>query len=1021
MIQLILIALFLILLPAFLLAFVMRKPIELFIAIMLPFYSICLYLFGLINCLVLGVYSIVAFILGLLFYAFLLLLIQQKKNKTRETINNLKNCLSPGGFIFIIGILFASYMSYGRLYSGTDEFSHWGRVVKLLFIYDQLPIKNDDILKLVMFKSYPLGTSLIGYLFAKIYSSFFCDCAHMFSMNVLILSQLILFIHGTKWKDAFGGLICQICMVAICITFSSPYAILFTNVLVDPLLGITLASCMYSSIIMSQFTWKQSLYLTIFLSNLILIKQPGFGLAFLVLIAPTFLGLASIIQKINKYQFRGLLKSFSFFMPHFSLLFYYLHKKSLSGIQQNFSGEKITLKALYDGWHYNSNEVFSEIFEKMIDQIFFLEKKYFVIPISYFMIILFCIVVVYFLFKENQKRNRVLLFVPYLIIFGFLIYSITLFLYYNFSFSAYEGVRLASFDRYISTFMIFTFITIMGLLYQHIMNECYTNNSRFISTLFFVSPILFSSKLAVIKSYFDPISNQSMMEFSSVFDQIVRQSISENDKFFFISQASKAKGFEGLVSAVYFPLNYKSQPLSWGEPQFDGDIWSRNIANKTINSFFSDYQYCYMYRNNQYFVEHYSQYFEPLINKPNVLYKVLDGKFHPVPLKRFVFDFSKASLFDVTKQEKSSVEYSSRMGYLLARMMASGNIELKPKTFCPLWNGKLNKLSFSFDKIYGQFSFVVKINGAIAYESELNESSNKKIIIDLPDIELDDLLLCFSGESEYSSFIIREVRLDYSDFNEDNQNQYSVHPLSLTSNALIQVITSDSFSVRGSQNVIKTLKPALNPIPDNGHLVLKGRILNRGQTTPTIYIGWSPFSESLKEIRPIHVQPIDSTYTVLLSDLSPDSNNLIVKDASNWVVDKESFVFFDASDDYSDLPNFSDRLYGNIKVTSITKQEDGTWNICIDKSVKSLVKQNTGVRLHKRGGSYLYSSTFKLLPGEEKNFESVIKGLSLQNGYDIKQGWPMGSKYASIVILSYSGTEDDIVINELELQSFPSN
>ena len=152
MFHLILIALFLVVLPAFLLSFLTRRPIELYFAIMLPFYSVWLYLCGMVNCLKFGLHFITVSIVVLVVFTCVYSVLQYKKDRTKEAIiQPLKNCLSPGLMIFLIGIVFASYMSFGRIYSGNDEFSHWGRIVKLLFIYDQLPVKNEAILKLVMY------------------------------------------------------------------------------------------------------------------------------------------------------------------------------------------------------------------------------------------------------------------------------------------------------------------------------------------------------------------------------------------------------------------------------------------------------------------------------------------------------------------------------------------------------------------------------------------------------------------------------------------------------------------------------------------------------------------------------------------------------------------------------------------------------------------------------------------------------------------------------------------------------
>ena len=915
MFHLALTAMYLVVMPSICLAVLSKRKVELYIGIMLPFFAVWLYLTGMLNCLRLGRATINIAIWMLFFSVIIYGFYMIRKKKGKEFFSNIRNnMVTPGLFIFLIGIVFSAYMSFGRIYSDNDEFSHWGRVVKVLFLYNELPIKNEQALSIIMFKSYPLGTSLIGYLFAvQCNSLIFCDYAHFFASENLIFSFFTLLTYNTRWKNTILAFVFVISIFFCCLSFSSGF---FTNVCVDALLGISLASCLYVSFVFYNPTIMQAIYLAIQLSFLILIKQSGVGLAILVVFVPVSISAIQSTRGLIKKTFR--LKSLCGFVPLSAFLINAIHKYSLKGTRINFSGEKITLNNFYDNYFFNSNGIFQEVWDKMINQLFFAKKTAFLIPTSYFAAIVVLSLVIYLVGKVSDKKNTVLKSIPYLLLFGFIIYSITLLLYYNFSFSAYEGSRLADFDRYISTYMIFAVLTCCSISFS-VLNQAYTKKEMQIFLyLILLIPFLKISDFTVIKSYFDPITN-SNMRFALIFDQIAKQNILDDDKFIIIFQEDKV--YHGLIPSVYFPNNYKAQVASWGEPQYEGDIWSMNYSDKEVENMLNKYQYCYLLRSNKYFVDHYANFFSEPPSKPHVLYRCLNGKFVPVPLKEFVFDFQKCSLLDVTKKTKAYVNYSARNGDLRLGLMKNGEIELKPISACPLWNGRVSKIRIAFGKIRGEAQLSIVINGVTVHEDIINISTNQ-IDLDIPNLIIDNLTFNLTGQKDYNKITIDNICLLYGNSENESDYLYDVSPFSFQSSTKKHIESSNRFSLRGKQFVLKTINPINNPIPEDGNLLLSGDIINKGKMPSIIYIGWSPFDSKLNEIH----------------------------------------------------PESSEREF-----------------------------------------SYLYSQIFSLPPGETRSIEGIIKGFSDKNDFNIKSGWPKGSEYAGIVILSYSGDEGWVEFQDLKL------
>ena len=84
-----------------------------------------------------------------------------KKDK-KEIIHNI---ITPGMIIFGILTIIIFIFERGRMIAEWDEFSHWGSVVKSMFLTNGLSVKEGSSL---MFKSYPPAISIFEYFFQVI-------------------------------------------------------------------------------------------------------------------------------------------------------------------------------------------------------------------------------------------------------------------------------------------------------------------------------------------------------------------------------------------------------------------------------------------------------------------------------------------------------------------------------------------------------------------------------------------------------------------------------------------------------------------------------------------------------------------------------------------------------------------------------------------------------------------------------------------------------------------------------------
>lgn len=117
-----------------------------------------IYIFGFFDHLKAGVYAVIA--LSCLMWISSIILFFRKDKK--EIIHNI---VTPGMIIFGILTIVMFVFERGKMLVEWDEFSHWGSVVKSMFLTNGLSVKEGSSL---MFKSYPPAISIFEYFFQVI-------------------------------------------------------------------------------------------------------------------------------------------------------------------------------------------------------------------------------------------------------------------------------------------------------------------------------------------------------------------------------------------------------------------------------------------------------------------------------------------------------------------------------------------------------------------------------------------------------------------------------------------------------------------------------------------------------------------------------------------------------------------------------------------------------------------------------------------------------------------------------------
>ena len=199
---------------------------------------------------------------------------------------------------------------------------------------------------------------------------------------------------------------------------------------------------------------------------------------------------------------------------------------------------------------------------------------------------------------------------------GLAIYTIGLMFLYVFTYSEYEAVNLASFQRYLATYFVALAYFISGVLFTEINRW----NVQTVRKVMVVS--------VGVSLLFVPVS--SIWNVTVLYKNTVNATIAQRanyrgiepylnemdwnyteDRIWYISQ--------NTTGLDYWNLRYLATPIrpagngnwSLGKPYYDGDLWTIDISpEEWLESLETQNAYVYLYKIDEIFIERYKEAFE---------------------------------------------------------------------------------------------------------------------------------------------------------------------------------------------------------------------------------------------------------------------------------------------------------------------------------------------------------------------------------------------------------------------------
>ena len=544
-----------------------------------PFITCCLailvlYLFGVVSHLHAGfiVFVGIGILLGLYTLTRPLLLKEKLLSLRASGVDSL---IYPA---FVIPFLMAyRLIANDFLFTGWDEFSFWATSAKMMYASDSLYLQSMPI----GFKHYPPAQQLFQYLFLN--ASGWSEKTVLYAQSFLTLSALLYSAAALVRSNLTRlFLFCSFCILVYVVEFH--YS--FSHIYADPLLGAVFCAALISA---AQFNGKVSHFVLtlLFTVVLILVKEIGLILALLVFFTFSYANIWAN-PKDRKAQI--------FYLLGFLLLIFIVFESWQIYLHQIGSHKAINPTFLTDYFlNYDQerlSKTLSEFYRRLFKPGYLLFDNslqwgdHFSVLTTSIYLTTSCFMMSWLNRSTTFFKSTVILSISLTL--GFVVYVCFLLFTYLVFFTDYEGVRLASFERYTSSYMLAWIIISLGLLFRIIELRrkwiAIFLSSSFLYLLIYCSPYNFKQDYRGIRtdSRLLPIRTQVQSNVDTL-----KRHIGPTDRVYFIHQNST--GFERYMFYYLITPNPSSEACwSVGSKFYPGDVWT---CDQNLGDLLNGYNY----------------------------------------------------------------------------------------------------------------------------------------------------------------------------------------------------------------------------------------------------------------------------------------------------------------------------------------------------------------------------------------------------------------------------------------------
>lgn len=518
-----------------------------------------------------------------------------------QSVRRKRLAVSPYQILIVVsigGFYLLCQTSSFRTFSQVDDFGYWGRASRAIFESNALLTKNDPISHL----DYPPIAALFQYFFTHF--SGFEDRTALFAQGVLVITGSCLLLRPLRGLTGIASLtIFSLALVgaySLFWVFSSWFLTVSLGTLsTDLLLGLCFGLALHVYFNQNTNDKSSALFSAIPICLFMILLKPIGILFALIAIGVIFLDYLQNSSQTFFYSFLTLTTTLGIvFLTYAS---WKIHLRHL-GISETFT-TKFTANDIYQAFNTTSaTERQALTIDNFIKQLFFSFDQ----STYWFLVCLLCFLAIFF----TSKATRVKFFIlPYLsVLMGFFGYLFVLLLLYMFSFSEWEGTRLASIDRYTKTYIVGALFFLWGRLIFLNQLETITKTG---ATLFIgIALLLAVPNLTYVKRDFVRLifkTDRSYVDnVVATADQVLSTTPSNSKIYFVYSDGSND---ESNVFNYLITPRKSNKDCSFIRPPFSADVisqpWFCKLSLEDFKTKLSGYDFVVFAKVSQEFIDYY--------------------------------------------------------------------------------------------------------------------------------------------------------------------------------------------------------------------------------------------------------------------------------------------------------------------------------------------------------------------------------------------------------------------------------
>lgn len=527
-----------------------------------------------------------------------------------------KNFFSNGLYIFIIIYICIYIFDLYRVFTKWDEFSHWGVMVKEMYRLNKFySIKSST---LMVHKDYPPITQLFEFFFSKLsggYKENYLERA----IHILNLSFFIPMFsekEQSKKQVLLKTLLIIVSIFLIYLLFDRHNII--NTIYVDYTMAIATSYLLATIIVEKDLFQKFTIInLSLGLSFLLLIKQMSLPLYAMII----FLFITSILLKekgrlLSKDNIKKLCKMaiLLIIIPILTLKNWNSYVEKLK-IEKQFDLKDIKITELKD----ISNGTKGKEYQRQAIKNYFkaIKKENMTtsyLHINYIECFIITMILLYFLYLLNKKHflKHQIILIGLTITLGYIGYSFIMLIMYVFSFGPIEGPTLASFERYMPTFVLIC-LSFIFMLFIYIN----TNKKKINKLVILLTILVLMQSPSSIRKCYPRIIKPKMKGFEKMAKEI-ESNTKKGTKIYIIAEDSVGD----YQFYIKYYLDDKTTNLNYFNlPTKDIDNYE-DYYNDNIKDYIHQFDYLYLAKLNDEFKEKYQFLFDNDKIEEGNLYKI---------------------------------------------------------------------------------------------------------------------------------------------------------------------------------------------------------------------------------------------------------------------------------------------------------------------------------------------------------------------------------------------------------------